>query len=286
MNESTGILFAIAAMTLWGFEEYFLKKAINGLGTITTLLINTVAGLIITIAVLFIFFEANVTLLYGLDLLFVLIAAIIAMTSYIFFYRALEKQKLSLIASLDESWIIIAIFIGVFILGETLKLFQVLSIIVVLLGVFFISADFAKLKDIKFMPGSGSEALSILFVGLGVPLDKIIISRIGEVNAIFYLSILILPMIFIARWILKNDFVKPTPKLLRIGIYSGIVDSVAFIFFILALMSASVSIVSPIIASSVVVSLILARLYLGERMKPKEIFGSLLVLVGVFMLSI
>jgi bacterial/archaeal transporter family protein len=281
----SGILYALIAMALWGFEELFLKESITKIRSLTTLLINTITGLLLQIVIIIVFIQEKVTVLYGNDLLLVIGTSIVAFLGYLFLYLALERQELSLISSLDESWIIISILIAVIFFGETLGAVHIFSIIIVLLGALLISANFSKLRNIKFISGSGYELLSLVFIGITVPLEKIVVGRVGEANAIFYLGVLILPLIFIARLFMKKKFVKPG-RTLRIAIASGLFDGVAFVFYLLAIKETEISIVAPIIASSVVVSILLARIYLKERMTTKEIVGAILILIGVIILSV
>lgn len=280
----TGILFAILAMILWGFEELFLKKTIARVKTLTTFLINTIAGVILQFVIVVVFI-GKITLIPLNDLILVIFAVITAFLGYLFFYKALSKQKLSLISSLDESWIIVSIIIAIVFLGEKLSFINIFSVLLVLLGAFLISANLKKIKRIKFISGSGYELLSVIFIGITVPLEKVIVEKIGEANAIIYLGGLILPTIFLYKYFMKERFIKPDKKAMRTGIASGIFDGLAFIFYILALKLTNVSMVAPIIASSVIVSVFLGRIYLKERMTIKQIVGAVAILVGVIMLS-
>lgn len=279
------IVFAVSAMVLWGLEEFFLKEALSGLRSVTTMLINTVAGGILSVIVVYAFM-GGASFISAEAFLLATISAIAAFLGYFFFYKALERQELSLISALDESWIIIAIIIGVVAFSESLSLLHVLAIVAVILGAFLISAEFSKLKGLKFISGSGYEALAILFTGISVPLEKLLVGQIGEANSIIYLYALYFPMILISKVIMGEKLVRPEGKLLKAGIYSGLADGSAFAFYLFALNSSNISLVSPIVASNVVVALILAKIYLREKVTPKERWGIALVLLGVVTLSV
>jgi bacterial/archaeal transporter family protein len=282
--EYLGAIFALLAMVLWGIEEFFLKQAIDRIKPFTTLLINTIAGIIISIFAVLLFI-GNPTIIGGADLLVVTVAAITALLGYIFYYDALEKQEVSLIAALDESWIIITIIIAVLFFGETLGTIHILGTLAVLLGAFFISVDFKSLRKFKFISGSGYELFSVFFIGITVVLDKIIVERIGEANAILYSLIAVLPLIFIAKVVMSKKFVLPSKKSFMIAVASGFADGLAFLFFILALSSSAVSLVSPIIASTAIVSIVLARVFLKEKMTHLQIAGAFIIIFGVAVLS-
>src|ERR1700722_1467717 len=114
------IIFALLSMILWGLEELLLKEAISKLKSVTTFFINTVAGGVLSFLVIFIAFPREVTLLSFHDVWILLIATLAAFGGYIFFYLALEEQEVSLVAAMEESWIVISVLIGVAFLGESL----------------------------------------------------------------------------------------------------------------------------------------------------------------------
>ena len=278
-------MLALGAMIAWGFEELFLKEAISKLKSLTLFLINSLTGIFFQLIIILIFFSGEVYLLTGEDLLYAILATIVAFTGYFFFYLALERQELSLISSLDESWIIVAVLIGVFFFGETLGFLHVASILAVLFGAFLISVNMSEIKKLSLISGSGYEFVAILFVGMSVPIEKFLVYKIGEANTIFYLGIFTIPLIFAAKIIMRGKFIRPNWKLLKIGIASGLADGTAFVLYLLALKGADVSVISPIVASSLLVSILLARIYLGEKMTKKEIAGALLIFIGVAALS-
>lgn len=279
------VIFALAAMVLWGFEELFLKKAISGMRSMTTLLINTAVG----VAVVFLFvalFVDGFSLLSLPDFCLVLIAAVTSFFGYYFMYKALEAQELSLIAALDESWILISVLISIVFFAELPSLLQASVIVVVIFGAFLISVDFSSIGKLTLISGAGYELASIIFTGITVPLEKVVVGQVGEANAIIYIAVLVLPMIFIARLVTAERFVKPSWDLARIAAWSGVFDGIAFALYLLALNKLSVAVVAPIIASSLIVSLVLARVFLHERMTAKEIAGACMIFAGVVILSV
>lgn len=282
---SLGILFALFAMIFWGFEEFFLKEAIRGLKSLTTFVINTLVSVAVIFLAVFFLFPERVGLVSFEDISLLAVIAVIGFFASLLFYLALEEQELSLVASLDESWIVIATLIAVFVFGEVLLPLHILAIAIILLGVWFISVDISRLRHIRLISGSKYELLSVVLIGVNVPLEKLLVTRIGEAAALFYLALLFLPLLVFAKSVVREDFSRPTRKLLTFSILSGACDGLAFSFFLLALTRLEVSIVSPLVASNVLVSILLARMYLKERMTAKEIVGACFILAGVVTLS-
>ena len=57
------------------------------------------------------------------------------------------------------------------------NLISTLSVVLVLFGAFLISANFKKLKRMRFILGGGYELLSVIFIGITVPLEKVIVNN-------------------------------------------------------------------------------------------------------------
>ncbi|MEK7138815.1 MAG: DMT family transporter, partial [Patescibacteria group bacterium] len=286
MDQSLAVLFALIAMILWGFEEFFLKEAIAGIKSITTYIINTLTGVVVDLAIVFYLFDFGISKISGFDLFLVVATTLFAFLGYFSFYKALEKQKLSLISSLDESWIVVSVLIALLFFGEKLGMVHVGAIVAVLVGAFLISAvRLSHFSHLKFIKGSGYELLAALFIGFTIPIEKVLVTNVGEANTLFYLTLFVIPVVFLAKALMKQKWIKPSWKMTRVSVLSGITDSSAFIFYLFAIKSADISVISPIVASSVVVTVILARIFLGEKMTTRQITGASIILAGVFVLS-
>lgn len=287
MASYTGIIFAVAAMVFWGFEEFFLKKAITGIKSITTYLINSVVGVLVQFLIIGYFFNFEITNISGQNLFLALAAVILSFVGYFALYLALEKQSLSLISSIDGSWIVVSIFISVLFLGDTLNGLHILLILGILLGTFLVSTEALKsFKKIRFIAGSGYELISVICIGLTIPIEQVLVSRIGEANALFYLAVPIIPVVLIGRFIIGKKFVWPSWRHFKLSAYSGLADGFAFAFYIMAIKEGNISVISPIVASNVLVSVILARIFLREKMTARQSFGASLILLSIIILSI
>lgn len=287
MASYLGIIFAAAAMVLWGFEEFFLKKAISGIKSITTYLINSVIGVATQFLVIGYFFHFEITHISGGNLLLALAAVVLSFVGYFALYLALERQSLSLISSIDGSWIVVSIFISVLFMGDTLNRLHILLIVGILLGTFLVSAESLKsLRKIRFISGSGYELISIISIGLTIPIEQILVSRIGEANALFYLAVPIIPVVLIGRFLVRRKFVWPSWRYFKLSAYSGLVDGFAFAFYLSAIRQGNISVISPIVSANVLVSVVLARIFLKEKMSFQQSCGALLILFSIIVLSV
>lgn len=280
-----GILLAIGAMAFWGMEEFFLKKSIAGIGVASTLLINTVTGIFVDIFLIYIVLSSRVVPISYISFIVILGVGLLLYLEYIFFYKALQKQELSLISTLDESWVLISVPIAVFLFGEIIAPLHALAIGVVLAGAFLISVNLKHLGRMKLISGARFELLSIAFAGISSPLIRIVTEDVGEFMAFFYLDAIIILFILAHRSLMHVRYIKPSAAQLKIVVASGLADGLAFASFVLAIAYADISIVTPIVASTALVAIILGRIVLKEKINLHQKAGILLVLIGVVVLS-
>ena len=87
---------------------------------------------------------------------------------------------------------------------------------------------------------------------------------------------------FIYLRIKKEEFsiIKEKPKLI-----AALFETAGEIFYVTA-MSGNSTIAAPIIGSYCVLSMLLSRVFLKEKLSKKEYFGILLVLIGVIILAL
>ncbi len=280
-----GVLLAIGALVFWGIEELFLKESIAKIGIYSTLLLNTVTGIFVDFFLIFVVFSSSVILISAESFWIVFFVGLLLYVEYIFFYKALQKQELSLISALDETWILVSIPIAIFFFGEFLTPLHAFAIGIALLGAFFISVNVKHLRKMRLISGAKYELLSIGAAGVSSPLIRIVTEDIGEFMAFFYLDAIILLFIFMHRFVGKTSYKKPNLKQLKIVVASGIADGFAFAFFVLAIAYADISVVTPIVASTALVAVILGRLILKEKTTLWQKIGIGLVIAAVVILA-
>ncbi len=280
-----GVLLAIGALVFWGIEELFLKESISKIGIHSTLLLNTITGIFVDFFLIFIAFSSSIVLISATSFWIVFFVGFFLYIEYIFFYKALQKQELSLISALDETWILVSIPIAIFLFGEFLTPIHAFAIGIALLGAFFISVNVKHLRRMKLISGAKYELFSIGAAGISSPFIRIVTEDIGEFMAFFYLDAIILLFIFMHRFLGKTEYKRPNMNQLKIVVASGIADGFAFAFFVLAIAYANISIVTPIVASTALVAVILGRLILKEKTTLWQKIGIALVIAAVVILA-
>jgi uncharacterized membrane protein len=135
-----------------------------------------------------------------------------------------------------------------------------------------------------------SPIIAAVFWSIGLITFKLVLNygNIGPIFLTFISRIAILPFLFFAvvatgesnqlRKLAKNDII-----ILAIAGMLGIGLGTIFLFVSLALLDASIAI--PLSSISPFLSLMLASLYAGEKMRAKIVIGTSLIVTGIILLA-
>jgi transporter family protein len=128
---------------------------------------------------------------------------------------------------------------------------------------------------------------SALFAGLTAVLAKVGVENIGSNFATFIRTCVVLLMTgVILSW--RGEWQSPTSlpgKSLTFLVFSGVATGLSWLCYYRALKMAPASQVAPIDKLSVVVAILLAVVFLGEKLTPQVALGGGLVAAGAVILA-
>lgn len=185
---------------------------------------------------------------------------------------------------LSSSGSLITILLGVFLLGNSFGPNKALGTALILASVVVLYAK----ERMKINRGMWLAFGVAVFYGVGVVNDVVILRTYNVMSFVplmCFLPGLIILMIFPKRLSKINKLLKPKP-LQHIVLYSAFY-AVGTIFFYSALSSgATISQLSPISRASIIVTVILSALFLGEKKDlVRKIVSAILVSIGVILLA-
>lgn len=198
-------------------------------------------------------------------------------------YKTLEASQVSIIAATSPLWTIIG---ALFFLQESFTSLQFIGSLLVLLAIILV--NYTK-RGIAFNQGTIYALLFAIFFGIALVNDKYILN-VSPADALSYTTIAFalpaLIMIIIRPFVFKKMKVFLQPKILKNMLIMSFLYSVSAAAFFIALDSgANASQLGAINKSSVIVTIILAALFLKERGHlVKKIIAALLVTIGVILL--
>lgn len=280
----------LATMGLWGVAIFLAAIANRKLENIIVLFWMQAFGFLLGI-IYFLSkinsFDLTSVLKYSPQLI---IIALLQIGAYLSFYKGLSKGQVSMVSSIGASWGLLTAILGVIFLKEVLKLNQVLAIILIAAGIIFVSINLKELidnKKLKLLVGVKEGLIAMVCWGVALFLLASLTKAIGWFLPAFFFRFFLLIFLSILILFSKKKFVPekikfPWSLLLLIGVF----DMGAFFTFSLGTSGSFASIVAPIGSAYALITIILAKIFLKEKIKPNQYLGIAGILAGLILISI
>ncbi len=285
-----GIIYALISMFGWGTADFLAAKSSRKIGAILTLLGVQLLGFLI--ALIYFLFRFNTFDLTQLPkyLFLLIIIGFFQIIAYLAYYRGLKKGQVSLVTPVAASWAIITVILSVIFLKETLLINQIIAIFLILIGIIVISIDFNSLKATKkvnLFKGIREGIIAMLGWGVSMFLLAFTLEALGWFVPVIFFKIFGISLLFIYGLATKSfQKVSISPSLILLLLPIGILDISAFFTYNLGINALKSSIVAPVAASFPVITIILARIFLKERLKFGQILGIVNIVAGLLLISI
>jgi len=285
-----GILMGLATMSLWGVAIFLAVIANRKLENVIVLFWMQLFGFLLGI---FYFFSTlnSFDLVPVLQYLPQLIAiALLQIGAYLSFYRGLAKGQVSMVSSIGASWGLLAAILGVVFLKEVLKTNQLIAIIFIALGIVLVSINLKELisnKKLKLLVGVKEGLMAMVCWGVALFLLASLTKVLGWFLPAFLFRLFLLIFLSVFIFFSKKKFVPgkikfPWGLLLLIGIF----DMGAFFTFSLGTSGSLASIVAPIGSAYALVTIILAKIFLKEKIKTNQYVGIAGIIFGLILISL
>ncbi len=272
-------LLALAASALWGTSDFgggLISRRLDASAAVLISQAMALAGLL----VLFPFLHVPA----GPYLLIAAAAGVVATLSLAAFYRAMATAPMSLVAPISAAGSAIPVLVGI-VRGEHLSILQLAGIVVTLTGIVLASGpEFrsgvavrrqALLLAIGAAVGFGI-AYTLLPLAAGTNLyGTLLCQRIG--------GLIVLGPIVLRTGVLRG--IRLTAQRLAALAAIGLGDIVANGTYALAASRGNLSIAAVLASLYPVVTALLARLILAERLRMVQTVGVVAALAGVLLLS-
>jgi drug/metabolite transporter (DMT)-like permease len=285
MGVEQGVLFGVVALIGWGVADFLAKKAVDKVGDFNALffsqLLTTALLAAITVAV-----GGFVVPAWDLaPLLFV--AAMLSGFPYLAFYKGMRKGSLSVVAPIAGAWGAGSAVVATLLFAESLTLFQWGSVAAIAAGMVLVSTSWRELSKLSYKKLAGVEWAAFAFVGWSVSavLLKPLIAALGVFSSILFIKMVSLPALLAAAPLMGYKAAVPKGVwLILAGI--AVLDLAAFLGLNFGIQSGQVSIVGPVAAAFPAVTVVLAALFLKEKLEASQKIGVLLAVAGMVALAL
>lgn len=222
--------------------------------------------------------------LEGLTLRFILSSFLWAGAT-VFGFQAIKKLTAGEVTILTTSSSVVSIILGLVVLKEVLSLNIVLGTLLVFFAIWIVKSEKVSFKSRR---GIGFALLSAVFGGIAVVNDAIILRSYEAFSYTAIMSILpgIVLILLFPQKIVKIKKLLNSKFIMLMTIFCVFYSIQAIAYYLAFQNGAPVSQLSPLIKSSIVLTVLLGAIFLNERQNlSKKILASVLVTIGAILLG-
>ncbi len=285
MAVELSILAAFGAMLSWGIGDFLIQRSVKKIGVVECL---AAIGIIGGIGLLpFIWNDLNTIFLPENSSLLGLLGLLAFLAAILDFY-ALKIGKLSVIEFVLEIELPITVFLGILFFREVLAFEQWLIIGVAFIGILLISLESFNVKKHPFLEkGVLIAGASAILMGVINFLTASAARNISPLLAIWapWTIIAIISILYLINQKKFPALWKNIQKNKGLVFWTGVMDTLAWLFFAVAVTGAALSITIAITESYVAVALYLGLFFNKEKIKKHQIAGAVLALGASILLG-
>ncbi len=281
------IIFALIAAIGWGTADVFgglVARKMNGYSA--SVWSYVICLIIASFYIPFAWHDLSLITPYIGFLLVIL--TIIGALPLMSLYEAIKLGNASLVGTIAGANGGLVVILSVLFLGERINLYQVLSILAILIGLFLSSIDFSSIGVKQLLSDKGIPHAFVALVTWGVYFTfiKIPIESIGWFWPA-YLSWWGFAIVLVIMKIksIKLEYIKEKRDLVYM-ISNGLLGTIALFAFNYALVNGQNSVVSPLSSSYPALFAIIAYFVFKDRLSKQQIAGIVITLAGVTSLSL
>lgn len=281
------IIYALVSAMFSGLTSVLASYS-SKLNKVDSILITTIRTFIILVlSFIATLIYKTFNEIYNLDIktiIFLILSGISTTLLWIFYFKALDTGDVSKVTPIDKTSIVITLILSMIFLHEKITIIKVISIIFILIGTLLtVNKKTTNEKDNKWILYS---ILTAIFTSTTTIISKIGLNDIDSVLATFIRTVIVfIILMFIVIIKKKYVYLKDiSKKSLRYVIYSGITNTLSWLFYFASLKDGETSIVFTIEKLSIVVTILLSVIFLKEKLNRKQIIGIIIIVIATSLL--
>jgi transporter family protein len=277
------ILLGIGGMVGWGIYDFLGGVFSKQIGSFKSLFWSQLAGLIsILLLALALTADFNLPML---ALALSPLAAIVYSAGYLFFFKGFEKGNVSIIAATMNLWAVFTMLFAFLFMGQRLSVTQTLGVFLILSGATLAAIDWNSIKEQGFQLSLGvKEAfLGAFFFGVFWNISEIVSEEIGWLVSTVLTKIGITIFLLVFSYVVKQE-IKLTDISVRTKfaiLFMGVIEVAAVALVNYGLTIGDAILITPIASALSIVTILLAVLFLKEKVSTIQGVGVLMAIVGI-----
>jgi drug/metabolite transporter (DMT)-like permease len=284
--EQLWLVFTVLGYIIGAFagtlDKYMMNQRYH---PVTTVLLRTLFNAVFLGSAALLFLQLRITLSL---LLLAAIPAMLLVVSFVVYLRVLQRKNASEIQPFSQSLDVLFIFLAsVVFLQESVTWLNYAGILVMVIGIYFVLAEHLT----KFPRLDRSQLLIAALVPVDIAyalLIKTFLANAEPIALAVSIYLLAFLMLTVVSLLLRRRI--PTPASLRphlrIVLAASLCAAAAAGLLYTALSQANASKVYPIAGVSSVTVFLLATLFLQEKFYKHRFIGTLIVVLGIYLISL
>lgn len=300
-------IFAITTLLSWGIADLFYKKGADEKDKYSHLKTSMIVGFVMGIHSIFMLIFTNMNYDF-INILIYLPVSLMYILSMTVGYFGLRYLELSISSPIQNSSGAVAVLLCLIFLNQTLDTLSAVAVILICVGIFMLGViekskqkEYEKINNNKYKIGFIAFLIPIIYCvidALGTFFDAFYLESVSNTplrnvteatlenvaNTSYELTFLICAiLIFIYLKFMKKQKIVIREQKDRLG--AAIFETIGQFTYVYAL-SGNAVITVPIIAAYSIVSIILSRIFLKEKLNIKQYIVIGIVMIGIILLGI
>lgn len=213
------------------------------------------------------------------------LASIVYSAGYLFFFKGFEKGNVSIIAATMNLWAVFTMLFAFLFMGQRLSVTQTLGVFLILSGATLAALDWNSIKQQGFQLSQGvrEAILGAFFFGIFWNISEIVSEQIGWLVSTTLTKLGIVLFLLLVSFYTKQE-IKLTDIPVRtkfVVLLMGIIEVAAVGLVNYGLTIGDAILITPIASALSIVTILLAVLFLKEKVSTVQGFGILMAIVGI-----
>jgi transporter family protein len=213
------------------------------------------------------------------------LASIVYSAGYLFFFKGFEKGNVAIIAATMNLWAVFTMLFAFLFMGQRLSTTQTLGVFLILSGATLAAIDWNSIKKQGFQLSQGvrEAILGAFFFGIFWNISEIVSEQIGWLISTTLTKLGIVLFLWIVSFYTKQE-IKLTGISTRtkfVILLMGIIEVAAVGLVNYGLTIGDAILITPIASALSIVTILLAVLFLKEKVSTVQGFGILMAIVGI-----
>ena len=284
------VLFAFASAFFAGVTSILAKIGVKDVDSHVATAIRTIIVLIFSWIMVFIIgSQSTIVNIDGKTFLFLILSGLSTGGSWLCYFKALQLGDVNKVVPIDKSSTILTMILAFIFLNEKITINMVIGMIGIAIGTYLMIQKKEKAeKIVKRKAWLIYALLSALFASLTSILGKVGIENVESNLGTAIRTIVVLVMAWIIVFATKKqrDIKKIDKRSLIFLILSGVATGASWLCYYKALQIGDTSKVVTIDKLSVIITLVLAFVFLHDDFTAKSFAGCILIGIGTLLMVI